>query len=232
MKKLCLCIIGISSLVLADISAQEAAELEIRAAEIRKELGIHTPTAKEKRLERIRAELNLDFDTSSKEALLENNKPDTVASLVASENKSITDSISDEFSNMTDKLGIGKRKKKSDNYSFSGTLDAFYDTVGLDEGESWGMPSVFGFNEKKSEPLFGIKLLGDVQDSGKFMYKSMKYSGTSAEFTSGMMYRSSKMYNTMFGMFDDSPFNVFEEDEETSIFDVFEGGNKVLDIFD
>ena len=115
----------ISSVGFADISAQEAAELELRAAEIRKELGIHTPTAKEKKLERIRAELNLDFDTSSKEALLENNKPDTVASLVASEKKSITDSISDEFSNMTKKLGINKSKKKSDDYSFSTTLNAF-----------------------------------------------------------------------------------------------------------
>jgi len=46
------------------------------------------------------------------------------------------------------------------------------------------------------------------------------------------MYKSSKMYNTMFGMYEDSPFNVFEDEEETSVFDVFEGGNKVLDIFD
>jgi len=232
MKKTFLALIGISSLALAEISVQEAVELEIRAAEIRKELGIHTPTTKEKKLERIRAELNLDFDTSSKEALLETNKPDTVASLVASEEKSISDVLSDEFSSITNKLGFNKTKKKNDTYSFSGTLNSFYDTVGLEEGESWGMPSVFGFNQKKSEPLFGIKLLGDVQDSGKFMYKSMKYSGTSAEFTSGMMYRSSKMYNTMFGMFDDSPFNIFEEEKETSVFDVFEGGNKVLDIFD
>lgn len=60
----------------------------------------------------------------------------------------------------------------------------------------------------------------------------MKYSGTSAEFSSGMMYRSSKMYNTMFGVFEDSPFNVFEEEDESSIFDVFESGNSMLDILD
>jgi hypothetical protein len=49
MNKLILCMMGISSLIWADISAQEAAELEIRAADIRKELGIHTPTPKEKK---------------------------------------------------------------------------------------------------------------------------------------------------------------------------------------
>jgi len=60
----------------------------------------------------------------------------------------------------------------------------------------------------------------------------MKYSGQSAEFASGMMYKSSKVYNTMFGMYEDSPFNFFEEEEEASIFDVFEGGNDILDMFD
>jgi hypothetical protein len=60
----------------------------------------------------------------------------------------------------------------------------------------------------------------------------LKYSGTSAEFTSGMMYKSSKVYNTMFGMYEESPFNIFEEEDEKSIFDVFEGGNSVLDMFD
>jgi hypothetical protein len=36
----------------------------------------------------------------------------------------------------------------------------------------------------------------------------------------------------MFGVFDDSPFNVFEEEEEASLFDVFEHGNSVMDMFD
>jgi len=45
------------------------------------------------------------------------------------------------------------------------------------------------------------------------------------------MYKSSKVYNTMFGMYEDSPFNFFEEEEESSIFDVFEGGNDILDMF-
>jgi hypothetical protein len=222
--------IGISSFVLAGFSAQEAAELELKAADIRKELNFHTPTAKERKLEQIRHELKLDFDTSSKEALLETNKPDTVESLVVSKSSTMTDKLSSGLSSISKTLGIDD---DDDMYSFSGSLGDFYDAVGLDEGESWGMPSMFGFNEKKKKSsLFGFEFLGGLKDTGNTIHKGMKYSGQSAEFTSGMMYKSSKMYNTMFGMYEDSPFNVFEEEEETSIFDVFEGGNKVLDIFD
>lgn len=223
--------IGISSLIWADISAQEAAELEIRAAEIRKELGIYTPTPKEKKLERIRHELKLDFDTSSKEALLESNTPTTVESLSASKSSSIADKISSSLSSITKTLGL--EDDDDDEYSFSNTLNDFYDTVGLEEGESWGFPSVFGFNEKKKKStLFGLEFLGGIKDTGNTIHKGLKYSGTSAEFTSGLMYKSSKAYNTMFGMYEESPFNIFEEEDEKSIFDVFEGGNKVLDIFD
>ena len=231
MSKLFLYIISISNFIWADISAQEAAELEIRAAEIRKELGIHTPTPKEKKLERIRHELKLDFDTSSKEALLESNTPNTVESLSASKSSSMTDKISSGLSSITKTLGL--EEDDDDDYSFSNTLNDFYDTVGLDEGESWGMPSVFGFNEKKKKStLFGLEFLGGIKDTGNTIHKGLKYSGTSAEFTSGIMYKSSKVYNTMFGMYEESPFNIFEEEDEKSIFDVFEGGNKVLDIFD
>ncbi len=219
-----------NSIVWADISAGEAAELEVRAAKIRKELNIHTPTAKEKEVARIRHELHLDFDTSSKEALLESNKPTTVESLTTSKESSITDSVSSAFSSITDTFS--SEDEKEEGYSFSGSLNSFYNSVGLDAGESWGMPSVFGFNEKKKTSLFSIGILGDIGDAGTTMYKGMKYSGQSAEFTSGMMYKSSKMYNTMFGVFDDSPFNVFQEEDETSVFDVFEGGNSMLDMFD
>jgi len=233
MKKFILYFASLQTLIYADISAQEAAELEIKAAHIREELGIHTPTAKEKRLNRIRQELKLDFDTSSKAALLETDKPDTVGSLVALQSKTISDRLNSGISSISDTLGFDD-KKKDDGYSFSGTLNSFYDTVGLEAGDSWGMPSLFGFNEKKKKKraLFDIGILGGIGDTGKTIFKGMKYSGQSAEFSSGMMYKSSKMYNTMFGMFEDSPFNVFEEEEETSVFDVFEGGNKVLDIFD
>jgi len=231
MGKLFLYIISISNFIWADISAQEAAELEIRAADIRKELGIHTPTPKEKKLERIRHELKLDFDTSSKEALLESNRPKTVESLTASKSRSMTDKISSGLSSITKTLGL--EDDDNDDYSFSNTLNDFYDTVGLEEGESWGMPSVFGFNEKKKKSrLFGLEFLGGIKDTGNTIHKGLKYSGTSAEFTSGMMYKSSKVYNTMFGMYEESPFNIFEEEDEKSIFDVFEGGNSVLDMFD
>jgi len=39
-------------------------------------------------------------------------------------------------------------------------------------------------------------------------------------------------YNGMFHMFDDSVFNVFEDKDEKSIFDVFEKGNDILDMVD
>ncbi len=234
MKKLLLSSIGLSVLMWAEISPQEAAQLEIRAAKIRQELGIPTPTAKQKRLEQIRRELKLDFDTSSKEALFGTNKPDTVASLIASEDKSMTESILSEVERVGEKLGLSSSSKKGSSYSFGSTLNSFYKTVGLEEGENWGMPSLFGFNEKKKKKrsLFGIGILGDIQDTGNTIFKGMKYSGQSAEFTSGMIYKSSKMYNTMFGMFEESPFNLFEEEEESSVFDLLEGGNKVLDFFD
>ena len=232
MNKYILLMISVSVFSFADISAQEAAELEIRAAKIRKELGIHTPTEKEKKLARIRHELKLDFDTSSKEALFETNKPDTVKSLVTSHSSSISENIRSRFSSVTKSLGFSD--DSDDGYSFSGTLNSFYDTVGLDEGESWGLPSIFGFNEKKKKKksLLGIGILGGLQDTGNTIFKGLKYSGQSAEFSSGMIYKSSKMYNAMFGIFEDSPFNVFEDEKETSVFDVFEGGNKMLDMFD
>ena len=233
MKKVFLLIYGLHTFLWAGFSAQEAAELELKAAEIRKELHLHTPTAKERKLEQIRHELKLDFDTSSKDALLGNNKVDTVESLVASKDHSIKDSIRSTFSSVKKKLHLAKDDKE-DEYSFSGVLTDFYDTVGLDEGESWGMPSLFGFNEKKKRKkrLFDIGILGGIGDTGKTIFKGMKYSGQSAEFSSGMVYKSSKMYNTMFGMFEDSPLNIFEEEEESSVFDIFEGGNSVLDMFD
>jgi hypothetical protein len=234
MNKYILLMTSVSVFIFADISAQEAAELEIRAAKIRKELGIHTPTAKEREVARIRHELKLDFDTSSKDALLGNNKADTVESLVASHSSTIREDIRSGFSSVTKKLGLSDDNDNDDGYSFSGTLNSFYDTVGLDEGESWGLPSIFGLNEKKKKKkgLFGIGILGGLQDTGNTIFKGMKYSGQSAEFSSGMVYKSSKMYNTMFGMFEDSPFNVFEDEKEISVFDVFEGGNKMLDMFD
>jgi len=212
MNRYILLTIGISVFSYAEISAQEALELEMRAVKIRKELGIHTPTKKEKEVTRIRHELKLDFDTSSKDALLGNDKTDTVASLVATHSNTISEDIRDGISKITKNLDFLESNKKED---------------------SWSVSSLFGLSkhkEKKSS-LLNIGVLGDIKDTGNTIFKGMKYSGQTAEFSSGVIYKSSKMYNTMFGMFENSPFNVFEEEKETSMFDVFEGGNRVLDIF-
>jgi hypothetical protein len=229
MNKYILLMTSMSVFIFADISAQEAAELEIRAAKIRKELGIHIPTAKEKEVARIRHELKLDFDTSSKEALLENNKPTTVQSLDVSKEDSIVDSVTSVLTSVKNQLS--SKHPKEESYSFSKVLNNFYNTVGLESGEKWGMPSIFGLNKKREKSWYEMGFIGSLHDTGTTIFKGMKYSGQSAEFTSGMIYKSSKLYNTMFGMFEDSPFNVFEDEEETSVLDVFEGGNKILDVF-
>ena len=231
MNKIILSSIILTHTIFADFSAQEALELEIKAAKIRKELHIATPTAKEKKLERIRHELKLDFDTSSKEKLLGTKRAKSVGTLTVSEDKGVLDSVKSVVKNVSDKLHF--KKKKEDDSSFGNTLNSLYEIVGLEEGEHLGLPSVFGLNEKKKKrkSLFDISIFGDIKDTGNTIFKGMKYSGQSAEFSSGMIYKSSKMYNTMFGMFEESPFNVFEEKKETSLFDVFEGGNRILDMF-
>ena len=112
------------------------------------------------------------------------------------------------------------------------------DIIEFEKGDILGLPSVFGINKKKQKKVFGSTvladtILGDAKDTGTGFYKGFKNTGESAEFMSGMMYNSSKVYNEMFHVFDDSVFNIFEDDEdEKSIFDVFEHGNEVLDIFD
>jgi len=204
---------------------------ELKVIRTRQELGIDDPSNEERRIDSIRDELKIGY-----------RKPDKTTELDKAVNK-VTDpfksdtSVGDDlsfgnaFSSVKKKLHLEK-EKKDESFSFSGTLNDFYDTVGLDKGESWGMPAVLGFNEKKKKSsLFGLEFLGGVKDTGTTIHKGMKYSGQSAEFASGMMYRSSKVYNTMFDMYESSPFDFFEE-EEASVFDVFEGGNTVLDIFD
>ena len=204
---------------------------ELKVIRMRKELGIDDVSDKEQRIDSIREELRIDYRKPEKESEL-----DKAVNKVTDPFKSDTSvgddlSLKQGFSSLKKKLHLEKEKKE-EGFSFSGTLNDFYDTVGLEKGESYGLPAFFGFNEKKKKSRFGLKVFDNIGDTGQMIFKGMKYSGTSAEFTSGMMYRSSKMYNTMFGMFEDSPFNVFEEEDETSIFDVFEGGNSVLDMFD
>lgn len=134
----------------------------------------------------------------------------------------------------------GLKKIKQDNSLFDGgIMGEMADMIDLEKGETWGLPSVFGLNKKKQKKVFGSTilgdtLLGDVKDTGTTFYRGFKTSGESTEFMSGVMYKSSKIYNGMFEVFDDSPFNIFDDkdEREPSIFDVFDKGNDVLDIFD
>ena len=203
-------------------------DLELK--KIKDEMGIKEPGKRERRLDNIRNELNIDYEVPEREGVYDSVK-DTL---------DVGDSVDDTLDSVKDTFSMGKKKKKkkkNDDFSFNETLSDFYDTVGLDEGESWGLPSVLGFNEKKKARTFwgsktlGATFLGDVKDSGSMFYSGMKNSGQSAEMMSGMMYNSSRMYNNMFGMFDGSPLNIFEDEKETSIFDFVEGGNSMMKMF-
>ena len=213
-----------------ELNIDPPTKYELKVMRMRKELGIEDPKDEDRRLDSIRDELKIGYK-----------KPENTTELDKAVNK-ITDpfksdtslgddmSLDSAFSSIKKKLHLEKEKKEED-FAFSGTLNDFYDTVGLEKGESFGMPAVFGFNEKKKKSsLFGLEFLGGLKDTGTTIHKGMKYSGQSAEFASGMMYNSSKMYNTMFDMYEASPFDFFEE-EEASVFDVFEGGNTVMDMF-
>jgi len=131
----------------------------------------------------------------------------------------------------------GVKKVKQDNSYFDGgIMGEMADIIDLEKGETLGLPSIFGLNKKKQKKVFGSTILGntilgDVKDTGSSFYKGFKNSGESAEFMSGMMYKSSKMYNGMFHIFDDSVFNIFEDDT-SSVFDVLKDGNEILDVFD
>jgi len=136
------------------------------------------------------------------------------------------------------KEAAGMKEAKEENSLFDdGVMGSIADMIELEEGESYGLPSVFGLNKKKEKKVFGSTVLGDtflgdIKDSSTSFYKGFKTSGESTEFMSGIMYKSSKSYNKIFGVFDDSPLNVFDDKEESSILDVFDKGNSVLDMFD
>lgn len=187
---------------------------ENKLEKIRRELGIKELTDKEKKLDVIRHELDIHYEAPKKESFLDK-----------------------KVENIQKTLHMDGEIEGE--YSFSNTVDDLKKTLNLDGESSWGipsfgLPSLFGEEKKKKKEkgLFGIGALGGVQDTGKSLYKGMKYSGQSAEMMSGMMYNSSKMYNTMFGLFDDSPFNIFEEEEDPSVFDFIEGGNSIMKLFD
>jgi len=134
----------------------------------------------------------------------------------------------------------GLKKIKQDNLLFdTGIMGDMADMIDLEKGEIWGLPSVFGLNKKTQKKVFGSTvlgetILGDVKDTSTTFYRGFKTTGESTEFMSGLMYKSSKIYNGMFEIFDDSPLNIFDDkdEREPSIFDIFDKGNDMLDILD
>jgi len=203
-------------------SQKSKRELEIER--IRKELDIKEPSARTLRIDAIREELKIGYRKPEHESRLDRRVEDI---------KEFTDTLSVDNALSSIKSTMSSKKKDS-GFFITDSLSAFGDTIGMD----LGMPNLLGFGgskKKKSsgmlDSIMGFGFLGDIRDTGTSMYKGAKYSGQSAELMSGMMYNSSKMYNTMFGVFDDSPFNIFQEEEEASMFDIFEHGNTVMDMF-
>jgi len=133
----------------------------------------------------------------------------------------------------------GLKKIKQDNSFFdAGIMREMADIIDLEKGETWGIPSVFGLNKKKQKRVFGSTILagtivGDTKDATTSFYRGFKRTGELTEFMSGVMYNGSKMYNGIFDIFDDSPLNIFDDKDERefSVFDMFDKGNDVLDIF-
>lgn len=171
---------------------------------------------KELEIERIRRELNIRYKEPEKKSTFDKTVDDI--------KEGIDDlSVDSAISSIKSTLGMSSSEKDT-GFSLTDSLSDFGDTIGMDID----MPDFLGFGgskKKKSSGTFdsvmGFGNFGDIKDSATSMYQGAKYSGQSAEMMSGMMYNSSKMYNNMFGMFDDSPLNVFEEEEESSMFDMF-----------
>lgn len=219
MNKIFLTILTINSIAYAEMTALEEMDLDLRAEKIRKELNIHTPTEEERKIQRIRSELHLDFDTSSKASLLGNQQITSVQPLTGvKEDEGLIDSVSSALSSIKKTLSL---EDDTPEYSFTSTLNSFYDTVGLEGAKDWSLASFFATPQKEENSF--ISSVGFIGDTGTTIYNGMKYSGQSAELASGMVYRSSQMYNTMFGIFDASPLNIFEKSKKSnSIFDIFD----------
>jgi len=118
------------------------------------------------------------------------------------------------FSTVKSTMGIEKEKKKSVDFSLTGMMSSVTDTMGITKKDT--------------------SILGELKSSGTGVFTGFKNSGKAAEFMSGATYKSTKLYNKMFNVFSDSPLNIFEDKKkkETSVFDVFDTGNKLLDLWD
>ena len=212
-----------------NIQAPKLSAREKKLKKIKEELHIKEASTEVKKLDKIRDELNIDYQVPKYESSLDKRMNDVKEKLGLEDGLNIDSALS----SIKQTLRLEDKSNKDEGFSFSNSLSSFGDNIGMD----LEIPSFFGSSSKKKESgmldsVLGFGMLGDLRDTGTSMYKGAKYTGQSAQFMSGMMYNSSKMYNTMFGVFDDSPFNIFEEEEEASLFDVFEHGNSVMDMFD
>ena len=207
-----------------NIQAPKLSAKEMKVKKMREELNIQEPSAEVKKLDKIRDELNIDYQVPKYESSLDKRMSDVKEKFGLEDGLDMDSALS----SIKQTLRLEDKPKKDEGFSLSNSLSTFGDTIGMD----LELPSAFGFNEKKDDSFLSSTPLGTIMDTSTKFYQGAKYSGQSAQFMSGMMYNSSKMYNTMFGVFDDSPFNVFEEEEEASLFDVFEHGNSVMDMFD
>jgi len=162
----------------------------------------------------------------------------TVGTVEVDTSKKTTSLLGDTLTVIKEVTGIEK-SQKDHSYFDDGIMAEMAHLIKLEKGETFGLPSVFGLNKKKEQKVFGSSVLGDTilgdmkNITGNF-YRGFKNTGESTELMSGMMYRSSQVYNGMFKIFDDSALNVFDEkeDRDASIFDMLEKGNSVLDIMD
>jgi hypothetical protein len=207
-----------------NIQAPKLSAKEMKVKKIREELNIQEPSTAEKKLDKIRDELNIDYQVPKYESSLDKRVNDVKEKLGLEDGLDMDSALS----TIKQTLHLEDKPKKDEGFSLHKSLRSFGNTIGMD----LELPSLFGSNEKKDDSFLASTPLGTIMDTSTKFYQGAKYSGQSAQFMSGMMYNSSKMYNTMFGVFDDSPFNIFEEEEEASLFDVFEHGNSVMDMFD
>jgi len=194
----------------ADLTKESEDALAKKAAQIRQELHLDKKilTENEKKIEAIRKELNIPISISLKD----NDSSNLVwikKGKLSEESDNIIDTISMTLTDIKNNLLLEDNEEPS----------SFY--------KSFGLVNIFGSNTKENHRFFE-----GVHDTGKSFYQGFKYSGQSAELMSGVMYYNAKMYNTMFGIFDDSPFNIFEDEDETSILDIFEKSNEFLNILD
>ncbi|GIU00572.1 hypothetical protein TSL6_10780 [Sulfurovum sp. TSL6] len=206
------------------IQAPKLSAKEKKLKKIKEELHIKEPRAAVKKLDKIRDELNIDYQVPKYESVLDKRVNDVKEKLGLEDGLDIGNALL----TVKQTLRLEDKPKRDEGFSFNKSLSSFEDTIGMD----LELPSFFGSTEKNDDSFLASTPLGTMMDTSTKFYQGAKYSGQSAQLMSGMMYNSSKMYNTMFGVFDDSPFNIFEKEEEASLFDVFEHGNSVMDMFD